>query len=141
MSYVLGLKAKLFRGPAGAQANTLVENVKDLTATLDTGEADVTTRKTQGWRATAATLKEATVEFDILYDPEDDDFAAFKEAYFGNSALALFVSDGLGSGLDADFVITSFTQNQNLEEAMTVSVTAKPTNLTRAPQWVTGSGS
>jgi hypothetical protein len=30
---------------------------------------------------------------------------------------------------------------QPLEEAMSVSVTAKPTASTRAPQWVTGSGS
>ena len=50
--------------------------------------------------------------------------------------MVLFVSDGAGTGLDADFSITGFSITQNLEEAMTVSVKAKPTASTRAPQWV-----
>ena len=54
--------------------------------------------------------------------------------------MALFVSDGAGTGLDADFSITGFNITQNLEEAMTVSVKAKPTASTRAPTWVTGTG-
>ena len=55
MAIVLGLDAKLFRGTAGSQASTEVTNVKDLTLNLESGEADVTTRATQGWKATAAT--------------------------------------------------------------------------------------
>ena len=38
--------------------------------------------------------------------------------------------------LDADFSITGFTVEQNLEEAVTVKVTAKPTASGRAPTWV-----
>lgn len=56
-----------------------------------------------------------------------------------NAALALFVSDGVGKGLDADFTITNFSIEQPLEEAITVSVTAEPTNIGgtsgRAPTW------
>ena len=74
----------------------------------------------------------------MLYDTADADFQAFQTAYFSNTPLALFVSDGAGTGLDADFSITGFSITQNLEEAMTVSVKAKPTASTRAPQWVTG---
>lgn len=135
MATVLGLNAKLFRGTAGVKATTEVKNVKDLTASLESGEADVTTRKTQGWKASVATLKDASVEFGMLYDADDEDFTAFQDAYFDNTALALFVSDGAGAGLDADFTITGFTIEQPLEEAMTVSVTAKPTVSTRAPKW------
>ena len=138
MAIVLGLDAKLFRGTAGTQAATEVTNVKDLTLNLESGEADVTTRATQGWKASAATLKEASLEFSILYDTEDADFTAFQTAYFSNTPLALFVSDGQTNahGLDADFSITGFTLEQPLEEAVSVSVTAKPTASTRAPQWV-----
>ena len=78
MAIVLGLDAKLFRGTAGTQAATEVTNVKDLTLNMETGEADVTTRATRGWKATAATLKEASLEFNILYDPADADFTAFQ---------------------------------------------------------------
>ncbi len=138
MAIVLGLDAKLFRGTAGTQAATEVTNVKDLTLNMETGEADITTRATRGWKATAATLKEASLEFNILYDPADADFTAFQTAFLSNTPLALFVSDGQDTahGLDADFSITSVNVEQPLEEAISVSVTAKPTASTRAPQWV-----
>ncbi len=136
MSIVLGLNAKLLRGAAGATGNTEVKNVKDLTLNLESGEADVTTRATEGWRATVGTLKDASVEFEILYDTEDEDFGAFASAYFNNSIIALFITDGAGNGLDADFSVTGFSVEQPLEEALSVSVTAKPTASTRAPSWV-----
>jgi len=135
MAVVLGLDAKLLRGAAGATGTTEVKNVKDLTLNLESGEADVTTRATKGWRATVATLKDASLEFGILYDTEDEDFKAFSDAYFNNTPLALFVTDGGGNGLDADFSITGFSVEQPLEEALSVSVTAKPTASTRAPAW------
>jgi predicted secreted protein len=135
MAIVLGLNAKLLRGAAGSTGSTEVKNVKDLTLNLESGEADVTTRATGGWRATAGTLKEASLEFGILYDTEDADFQAFQAAYFSNTPIALFITDGAGSGLDADWSITAFTVEQPLEEAVSVSITAKPTASTRAPAW------
>ena len=80
MAVVLGLDAVLLRGAAGSTGSTEVKNVKDLTLNLESGEADVTTRATQGWKASIATLKEASLEFGILYDTEDADFTAFQEA-------------------------------------------------------------
>ena len=135
MAIVLGLNAKLLRGAAGATGTTEVKNVKDLTLNLESGEADVTTRATGGWRATAGTLKEASLEFGILYDTEDADFQAFQEAYFSNTPISLFITDGASGGLDADWSITAFTVEQPLEEAVSVSITAKPTASTRAPAW------
>ena len=44
----------------------------------------------------------------------------------------------LGNGLDADFVVTSFSRSEPLEEALKVSVTCKPTLVSRAPAWVGG---
>ena len=134
-SYTLGLEAKLFFGAAGATAATEMKNVKDVTLNMETGEADVTTRAAAGWRLTAATLKEASVEFEMVWDPNDAGFAAIKTADFSAEPLALFVSDGNEKGLDADFVVTSFSRSEPLEEALTVSVTCKPTLVKRAPTW------
>ncbi len=140
MAIKLGMEAKLLYGAAGATATTELTNVKDVTLNLETGEADVTTRGNQGWRATVATLKNGSVEFEMIWDTSDAGFTAIREAYFNNTAIALAILDGAnGEGLDADFSITNFTRNEPLEEAMTVSVTAKPTYSTRAPAWVTGS--
>jgi hypothetical protein len=138
MAIKLGLDAKLFRGVAGTQGTIEVTNVKDVSLSLESGEADVTTRKAKGWKLSVATLKEASLEITILYDTEDEDFLAFKEAYFSNTPLSLFVTDGdtTAHGLDADFSVTGFTVDQPLEEAVTVKVTAKPTASDRAPVWV-----
>lgn len=140
MAIVLGLNAKLFRGTAGTQGAMEMTNVKDVTLSLETGDADVTTRATQGWRASVATLKEGSLEFEMNYDTADADFTAIQTAFLANTPLAFFVSDGAGNGLDADWSITAFNIEQPLEEAMSVSVTAKPTASTRAPAWVTGGG-
>ena len=138
MAIKLGLDAKLFRGVAGTQGTIEVTNVKDVSLSLESGEADVTTRKAKGWKLSVATLKEASLEITILYDTEDEDFLAFKTAYFTNTPLSLFVTDGdtTAHGLDADFSVTGFTVDQPLEEAVTVKVTAKPTASDRAPVWV-----
>lgn len=137
MAIRLGLEAKLYHGAAGTTAASELTNVKDVTLNLETGEADVTTRAAQGWRATIATLKEGSVEFEMIWDTEDAGFSALKNAYFNNTPIALAILDGEnGSGLDADFSITNFTRNEPLEEALTVSVTAKPTYSTRPPAWI-----
>ena len=138
MAIKLGLDANLFRGTAGTQGTIEVTNVKDVSLSLESGEADVTTRKAKGWKLSVATLKEASLEITILYDTEDEDFLAFKEAYFSNTPISLFVTDGdtTAHGLDADFSVTGFTVDQPLEEAVTVKVTAKPTASDRAPVWV-----
>ena len=138
MAYKLGLDAKLFHGPAGATATGEMSNCKDVTLNMETGEADITTRAAKGWRITAATLKDASLEFEMVWDTSDEGFKALKNAYFNNSAIALFASDGEGNGLDADFVVTSFSRQEPLEEALTVSVTCKPTLVTRAPIWQDG---
>ncbi len=137
MAIVLGLSGKAYYGTAGSTANTELTNVKDVTLTLESGEADTTTRAAQGWRTYKATLKEGSVEFEMIYDTTDAGFTAIKNAYFNNTAIALAFLDGEGGhGLDADFTISQFSRNESLEEAMTVSVTAKPTYSTRAPAWV-----
>ena len=140
MAIRLGIEAKIYHGTAGTTATTELTNVKDVTLNLETGEADVTTRGNQGWRATVGTLKEGSVEFEMVWDSDDSGFTAIKNAYFNNTPIALAILDyENGEGLDADFSITNFSRNEPLEEAITVSVTAKPTYSTRAPAWVEGS--
>lgn len=137
MGFRLGMNCKAYYGAAGSTANMVMDNIKDVTLNLSTGESDVTTRGNQGWRAMAATLKEGSVEFKMVWDTDDLGFQAIKNAWFNAAAVALMFLDGTdGSGLDADFTITNFTRNEPLEEAVTVDVTAKPTYSTRAPAWI-----
>ena len=134
--FVLGMNAKLYYGAAGGSAATEMGNVRDVTLTLEAGEADVTTRANLGWRATAPTLRECTAEFEMVWDPTDAGFSAIKNAFLTAGLVALKVLDQAGGqGPDGDFAITSFSRNEALEEAITVSVTAK---LAEFRSWVGG---
>lgn len=142
MAIKLGMEAKLLfkvGGQGGGGAWTALGNTRDVTLNLEAGEADVTTRANNGWRATVATLKEASVEFEMVWDTADAGFAAIKNAFFGNDPIGLQVLDATaGQGLQADFSITNFSRNEALEEAITVSVTAKVTYSATAPSWIGG---
>lgn len=136
MSIVLGFNAKLFRGEAGSQASILMTNVRDLTLNIEKGEADITTRASNGWRSTIGTLKSGTLEFQMNYDTQDEDYNAVKNAFINDKNIAFFISDGEGNGLDADFSITAFNEEQPSEDVIKISVTAKPATVSRAPQFV-----
>ena len=144
MTIKLGMEAKLYRNTGTYAAPTWVEmtNVKDVTLNLEAGEADVTTRGNAGWRATIAALKDGSIEFEMVWDTADADFTAIQQAFFGNTDLEFAVMDGdvasSGSqGLRATMAITNFSRSEALEEAIGVSVTAKPTYADNPPEWMT----
>ena len=145
MSTRLGMDAKLYRntGSFATPVWTEVTNVKDLTLNLEKGEADVTTRANGGWRATVGTLKDASIDFQMVWDTADGGFAAIQAAFFGNTPIEFAVMDGDitapdSEGLRATFDIFSFTRNEALEEAIMVDVSIKPTYADNAPQWING---
>ena len=143
MSVKLGLDARLYRNTGAYSSVTWneVKNVKDLTLSLEAGEADVTTRGNGGWRATIATLKDGSLEFEMVWDTADDDFTAIRTAFLTNGNVEFAVLDGpvatSGSqGLRAAMAITNFSRSEPLEEAIKVSVTAKPTYSDHPPEWM-----
>lgn len=142
MSIKLGMEAKLYYkvgGQGGGGNWTELSNARDVTLNLEKGEADLTTRANSGWRATVGTLKEASVEFEMVWDTADAGFTAIKNAYFNNEMIGLRVLDGAaGQGLQADFDVTSFTRNEPLEEGITVNVTVKVTYSATPPSWIGG---
>jgi hypothetical protein len=139
----LGLDAKLYRNTADYASPVWVElgNAKDVTLNLEKGEADVTTRANQGWRATVGTLKDGSIEFEMVWDTGDPGFSAIKDAYFNDTPIEMAAMDGdiaaSGSqGLRASFSVINFTRNEPLEEALNVSVSLKPTYAEHAPEWM-----
>ena len=137
MAIVLGLDCKLYVGTAGTKATTEMQDVKNVTLNLDKGEADVTTRGNNGWRAYVGTLKDASLEFDLLYnDANGSEYKQLLNSYLNGTALAFFVGESATDGLDADWTITGFNKSQELEEASTVSVTARIAKTNRNPAWI-----
>ena len=139
-TFILGKDAKIYQGAAGADLADMTEmsNVRDAKLTLESGEADVTTRANSGWRATAPTLRECTCEFEMVWKPGDTGFDAIKAAFLAGTTIELAVLDQAretagAQGPKGSFSITSFSRNEALEEALTVSVTAK---LAEFDEWV-----
>ena len=139
-TYILGMNAGLYQGAAGVTdpaTMTVVDNVRDVTLTLEAGEADITTRGNSGWRATAPTLRECSVEFQMVWKPGDAVFDAVKAAVLAGGTVALAVLDQKvaisgAQGPLGDFAITNFSRNESLEEAIVADVTAK---LARFEEW------
>ncbi len=131
-TFLLGMNAKAYQGAAGAALSALSEmsNVKDVSLNLEAGEADVTTRANNGWRANAATLRECAAEFEMLWKPGDLIFQAVKKAYLTSGTIRMAFLTGAIDGEDAegpvgDFSIPKFSRNEPLEEGVSVPVTAK----------------
>lgn len=145
MATRLGMDAKLYRNSGSYASPTWEEvtNIKDVTLNLEKGEADVTTRANNGWRATVGTLKDASIEFQMVWDTLDAGFDAIRQAFFANTAIEFAVMDGAitdpdAEGLRATFDVFNFTRNEALEEAIMVDVTIKPTYAENAPEWING---
>jgi hypothetical protein len=49
----------------------------------------VTTRANSGWRATAPTLRECAIEFEMVWDTSDAGFTAIKDAYLSNAVIGI----------------------------------------------------
>jgi len=138
--YLLGMKAKIYQGAVDVALGslTVMDNVRDVTLSLEAGEADVTSRANSGWRATAATLRSASVDFEMVWKPGDAGFTAIKNAYLNGTALELAVLDqdratSGAEGLKGNFTVTSFERSEPLEEAIIVSVSVK---LVKYNAWV-----
>ncbi len=137
--YPLGMNAKVYQGAAGADIATVTEmdNVKDVTLSLEAGEYDHTTRGSQGWQEIDATIRQCSSEFEMPWKPSDAGFVAVKNAFLtgGKVRLAILTGDkdvSGNEGMFGDFCVTSFTRNEPLEEGITASVTVK---LSKFEQW------
>lgn len=148
MAAILGLDAKTYF--AGTIASPVftdeVGPIREETINLEKSLADITDRRADGWRLQAGTLKEGTVDLQMIYDPADADFAQFETAFFGNGQLVLAFMDGdctvagTYNGLLAAFQVTSFSQPRPLEDAIIVDITLTPVledGTDSPPQWYT----
>lgn len=143
MAIVLGLDAKLYRNTASWATPTwsLIDNVRDLTLNVEKGSADVSTRGSGGWRQNAVTLKDGSIEFEMVWDTADAEFTALKDAFFNDTtvecaAMDLLIATSGSQGLHADFNVGDFSRAEALEDALKVSVNLTPARTDNTPEWL-----
>jgi hypothetical protein len=146
-SYKLGKNAKFYLADSTLSGNTdsdvtgatwtEVDNVRDLTLNMEKEEADITTRGNNGWSQTAATIKDGSVEFEMLWKPGDANFEAIKDAWLNDNEIGAMALDGDkdtsdNQGPAGNWSVTNFSRSEPLREAIKANVTLKPSSQT---QW------
>ncbi len=142
MAFVLGRNHKLYyqstgtraTWPASGAAPSLVEinDAKDVTFNGDADTADVSTRGGGAFRQMVATLRDANVEFDFVYDSGDAALTFLRNGWKNGTVFGVAILDGgsatVGTtGIWMDGIITGFTWGQELEEAGTIECTIQNT--------------
>ena len=136
----LGLNAKMYRNtgtfvtPVWSEINA----VRDLTISDSMSEADVTRRSSSGWRETVVTLREASVDFDMVNVAGDTQIQTIRAAYAARTAAEFTImDDGIAvsgaRGIRATFQVVKFELSQELENAQMYSVTIKPSPAANPP--------
>lgn len=130
--FLLGQYAGIYFGAADADLAAMTEltNVKDVTLNHETESTDITTRANSGWKASAATTKSCTAEFEMQYKPGDAGFDAIQSAWLNSTPIELAIltekkDQATAQGPKGNFVITNFSRKEALNEAIGVSVSAE----------------
>lgn len=148
MAVTRGKDFKLYRNTVESYVTPTweeVTNVRDLTRSLEKSLADASIRGTS-FRLQVGTLKDLSVEFQMVYDPADTAYEAFEEAFFDDLDIELLILDGpigtAGSkGIRFEAQVSNFTVNEALEDVGLTDVTVVPgyvpENLPRRVEVVT----
>jgi len=141
MAKTIGGDAKLYYnvGGQGGAGWVLLARVKDVNVTPGKGEAETTTRDSEGWETQTSGFKTLEITFELGWNPGDAGFEAVRDAYLDNTVLGLCaLSTATGEGPKGDFEIFEFAVAQPLKEESSVSVVAKLTDSDTAPSWQEG---
>lgn len=134
----MGFEGLLYYGTAGSTATTLLENCKDITVTRDVERGNTTVRGTGAnppIETESVTVRKIQIEFVMINDITDTEFAALKTAVSAGTAVALRGKDyASGKGPDADFTL-SMSEPWPLNGEQAVTFTATPNrDHGRSPQ-------
>jgi len=152
MAFVLGLNHKIYvqtTGPRAAWPGTgaapALEEITlamDVTFTGDAATADASTRGGGSFRQSVATLKDAEVEFEAVFDTADTAVIALKDAWIANTVIGIAILNGdsataANEGIWMDAMVTGMEWNQELEEVGKIQFTLKNALSNVALEWIT----
>ncbi len=141
MASINGLDCKLYVNTATYGSPTWVEwpCVRSSVLNLTYDEVDATCRGSGGFRRTSPTLALLEVTGDAIKDKDDASFIDMQDAARAKTVLDIMVLDGDrtvdgSDGWRLDAQIFSWTENQPLEDVVTVDFTIKPSPTANAPE-------
>ncbi len=145
MGAIRGVECRIYLNTGSYGTPTWAEFVclKDTTISLDFGEVDATCRGGGGYKQSAVTLTSLEVSGSAIKEKADTTFVAMESAAVGKTVVDLLVMDGVRTSADSDGwrfdgQIFSWTENQPLEDIVTVDFTIKPARSVNATAAVSG---
>jgi len=128
-------------GSPGSPTWTAIDTVRDVTAQLDAGTVDDTSRTTNGWRSRKQGLKEWGADFEMIYEPTNTAWQKVRESFFNGDQVEVLILDQDISidgarGLRGTVEVTGFEKAEPLEDVQSNSTTFAGSSV---PVWVVAS--
>ena len=133
----LGYFAKMFVGAGGSSPAMTDANELKLVVNANVNGSvelvDATDRSTKGYKSNLAGLKDFQIEGTAHWDNTIELLNLFREAFIQHKAIAVRASDGSGGGIDADFIVSNWTENQQNNQPIGYNFTLAINADTRVP--------
>jgi hypothetical protein len=140
----LGYQAKAYINTSTTTTPTWTEIdiIRNVTLNLEKGDADVTTRGAAGWKEVLPTLKEASIDCEIVWDADHTIFTTLLDAFINDKNLEFLFLDGAhtkkgSQGLRAVCGVFKFSRDEQLDGALMANTSFKPTYGAVKPSWYT----
>ena len=137
---IVGLNGKLYynSGTFATPVWALISNVGDIKVTDELKESEIGIRGMGGFEVFVGGLRKLGYEWSSVYDPADTVQSALKTNYAARTPTEFLILDGLqsvtgSSGIRALFLVTKFSRQEELNNAMMVDMAIKPTYSVNAP--------
>jgi len=143
MSFI-GFEGVLYynTGTTGSPVWASIDTVRSVTAQLNAGTVDDTSRTTNGWRSRKQGLKEWGADFEMIYEPTDTAWQNIRESFFDGTIIEVLIMDrditiDGAYGLRGTVEVTNFEKAEPLEDVQSNSTTFAGNGV---PVWVIASG-
>jgi hypothetical protein len=142
---MLGMDAKFYLGDINASIDEMneVDNIKDLKLTMGKSTVDISTRGGARTRMKVGTLKEISVEFQMMWNNEDTYFNILRDAYSKDTEVSAAILTGSktengSQGPIFNWIVSKLDRDESLESNITADVTLEPSsvNTTNEEGWM-----
>lgn len=138
-------KAYINKGTTESPNWLEIEIIRDATLEITKGDTDVTTRGAGGWKEAMATLKEASIDFDAVWDKADECYKILLRSMLFDDIVEMLFLDGPkdtdgSQGLHAMMQVFTFKRDEKLTDALKMDVNVKPCYGAIKPAWVEVTG-
>ena len=111
----------------GATASDEICDAKDVTINLNGETFETSSRCTAPWKAFIAGWREWGVDFTLVHENNKDAIDAIEAAFLAGTTISVRLIDEDGDGYYGNVIVTNFTREEPLADAMGRSVTMQGT--------------